>query len=533
MADGALSAAAVALACGLTYGTGDSHPEALFGTLLLVPLAFGVRAAVRAARAARRERVREAGVAGISDAEAASAAVSEERARMSADIQAVVRRSVGRISSLADEAASAPGEQGPRLREIQTEGRAAIAELRRQLGLLRADPEDVRTPAASGPGANPREAVGPVDVVLAVLAGLAALIDCFLIGPSEGLPVRPVQTVLTVTAALAVLLWRVNPGLACAVVGLLSGLGILLGQPLMSGLWMLIPMLLLWAAIARPVADRLAVIGPAGLVVSVLASEWIYFPDNTLIMVIIFAVAAAVAAAFRLGDAVASRARRRAGVRERELAAASVAAVVEARRSVARELHDSLSGSVGVIVTQAGAAELLWARDPDRAKEALAVVREAATAAVSELDALHVGLAQVAEAGSAARTLDDVPALVERMRRGGVEIRLEMFGETEPLPADVALTAYRIVQEGLANAARHAPGSRVRVLVEPRDAEVIVAVSDDGPGWDGRRAGYGLTGLVERVRQLGGSLVLDGDRDGDGFAVTARLPRRVSERTAP
>ena len=95
------------------------------------------------------------------------------------------------------------------------------------------------------------------------------------------------------------------------------------------------------------------------------------------------------------------------------------------------------------------------------------------------------------------------------------------------------MTAYRIVQEGLANAARHAPGSRVRVLVEPRDAEVMVAVSDDGPGWDGRRAGYGLTGLVERVRQLGGSLVLDGDRDGDGFAVTARLPRRVSERTAP
>ena len=500
MADGALAAAAVAGACGLAYGTGGSHPEALFVTLLLVPLAFGVRAAVRAARVARRERAREAAVAGTSEAEAAWAAVSEERARMSADIQAVVRRSVARISSLADEAATARGDQGPRLRAIQAEGREAIAELRRQLGLLRADPEDVRTPAASDPEARPRAAVGPVDIVLAVLAGLAALVDSFLIGPSEGFPVQPVQTVLTVAAALAVLLWRVNPGLACSVVGLLSGLGILLAQPLMSGLWMLVPMLLLWAAIARPVTDRLAVIGPVGLVVSVLASQWIYFRYNTLIMVITFAAAAAVATAFRLGDAVASRARSRAKARERELATASTAAVLEARRSVARELHDSLSGSVGVIVTQAGAAELLWARDPDRAKEALAVVREAAAAASSDLDALHVGLAQVADPGSAVRTLDDVPALVERMRRGGVEIRLEMSGETESLPADVALTAYRIAQEGLANAARHAPGSRVRVLVEARDVEVVVAVSDDGPGWDGRRAGYGLTGLVERVR---------------------------------
>jgi signal transduction histidine kinase len=126
--------------------------------------------------------------------------------------------------------------------------------------------------------------------------------------------------------------------------------------------------------------------------------------------------------------------------------------------------------------------------------------------------------------GSPAHGIDDIPDLVDRMRRTGASITTVLQGAARDLPAPVQLTAYRIVQECLANAARHAPGARVDVKVSIDRQEVEVEVADDGPGCTAERSGYGLVGVTERARILGGDVTIGPRADGRGFAVRARLP---------
>jgi signal transduction histidine kinase len=120
--------------------------------------------------------------------------------------------------------------------------------------------------------------------------------------------------------------------------------------------------------------------------------------------------------------------------------------------------------------------------------------------------------------------LDQLPALVEQVRQAGLEARLEVQGEPRPLPPGMDLSAYRIVQEALTNAVRHAGPATARVLIRYGDGDLRLEVRDDGLSTGpGNGAGHGMIGMRERVNLFGGELDA-GPRPDGGFAVTARLP---------
>ena len=153
------------------------------------------------------------------------------------------------------------------------------------------------------------------------------------------------------------------------------------------------------------------------------------------------------------------RARRAAGAREAELGAASAAAVLAERLTVARELHDLVSGAVGVVVMQAGAAEVLLATDRAAARRALDVVLTTCAHTLEELDRFLA--AKDGSPGSAGHDLADLRGLVDRMRLAGLDVDLTMVGDA----AAAMPTVYRVVQESLLNTLRHAPGARAAVEI--------------------------------------------------------------------
>ncbi|MBC7272281.1 MAG: sensor histidine kinase, partial [Streptomyces sp.] len=202
----------------------------------------------------------------------------------------------------------------------------------------------------------------------------------------------------------------------------------------------------------------------------------------------------------------------------------------EERLRIARELHDALGHHLSLINVQAGAA--LHRPDPERATQALTAIRQASKESLHELRTTLGAL----------RREDDAPAvpglhrlyeLLTTAGRSGLEIRTEL-AETRPLPPEADLAAYRIVQEALTNVTRHARASAVVIRVRPDDEDVLVEIEDDGTGTPGP-PGYGIRGMAERARALGGSLTAAAV-PGGGFRVRARLPLRpapVPSATAP
>jgi signal transduction histidine kinase len=216
--------------------------------------------------------------------------------------------------------------------------------------------------------------------------------------------------------------------------------------------------------------------------------------------------------------------------REREEEARVQASVAEERRRVARELHDVVSHGVSVMVVQAGAARQVLRKQPAEAEEALRAVESTGRDAMAELRSLLDVLGSETE-GPGLEPQPGIPqisTLVESVRNAGLPARLEVEGEgrTVPIPADLAV--YRIVQEALTNALRHAQRAStiVRLVWEPE--QLRVEVLDDGPvtetdGGAGSGQGYGLAGMRERATLVGGRLEA-GPRLGGGFAVRLWLP---------
>ena len=205
----------------------------------------------------------------------------------------------------------------------------------------------------------------------------------------------------------------------------------------------------------------------------------------------------------------------------------ALAAVEEERRRIARELHDVISHSLGVLVLQAGAAERVLDRDPEQARKTLRSLRETGQQAVAEMATL---LSVVRGDGPAARepqpTLADLDRLVESMQDAGMAVELVREGEPRELPPAVELSAYRIVQEALTNAGKHARGARVRALVRYANDAVELEVADDGDHGGHRAAAgarRGLAGIGERVAIFGGRFDAGPRADG-GWAVRAALP---------
>jgi signal transduction histidine kinase len=218
---------------------------------------------------------------------------------------------------------------------------------------------------------------------------------------------------------------------------------------------------------------------------------------------------------------------------EREREGEARRAVASERARIARELHDVVAHHVSMMVVQAEAGPLAVERDPARAAGAFEAIAATGRQALVEMRRLLGVLRGDGQAPSLAPQpgLDQVPSLVEQVGRAGLEVELVVEGEKAPLPAGVELSAYRIVQEALTNAIRHAGPGRARVLVRYGKHDLELTVRDEGGGGGAApagggpptRSGQGLVGMRERVSLFGGELHAGPGPDG-GFTVAARLP---------
>jgi signal transduction histidine kinase len=206
--------------------------------------------------------------------------------------------------------------------------------------------------------------------------------------------------------------------------------------------------------------------------------------------------------------------------REHELA------VAEERGRIARELHDVIAHSLSVIVVQAGAGERVVDADPSRAGDAFRSIQQVGRQALVEMSRL-VGVLREGgeEVGLEPQPgLDRLEDLVEHTRQAGVPVELTVEGDARTLPAGLDLSAYRIVQEALTNARKHAQGARVAVAVRYTDSAVELEIVDDGSHVNGAvGGGHGLIGMRERAAVFGGTFEAGPRRDG-GFAVRITLP---------
>ena len=242
------------------------------------------------------------------------------------------------------------------------------------------------------------------------------------------------------------------------------------------------------------------------------------------------------AAAFAVGDGMRSRRAHLAAVEqrtadlareERQRAALAVAAE---RTRITRELHDVVAHGMSVMVVQAQGAAAALERHPDRAADALQHVIEVGRSSLAEMRRLlAAGRTDPADDArlSPLPGIGDVPGLVDQLRSAGMKIELDIEGVPDAVPAAVDLSAYRIVQEGLTNALKHAgPGAVTRVALDFRTDGVRLEVSDNGigPAGGADATGNGLRGIAERVAMLGGALTTGPGDDGSGFRLAATLP---------
>ncbi|MFB9832878.1 sensor histidine kinase [Actinoallomurus acaciae] len=214
--------------------------------------------------------------------------------------------------------------------------------------------------------------------------------------------------------------------------------------------------------------------------------------------------------------------RRRKGEAERTREEEFRRRATEERLRIAREVHDVLAHQISLINVQAGAA--LHRRDPDQAYAALAAIKDASKQTLRELRTTLGVLRQVDEAQplSPAPSLGRIDDLISQTKDAGLSVRLVVSGHERDLPAPIDLAAYRIVQEALTNAVRHAGEATATVLVRYGPDQVVVEICDDGAGADVAE-GNGIRGMRERAATLGGTLAA-GPRPGGGFLVRASLP---------
>jgi signal transduction histidine kinase len=242
--------------------------------------------------------------------------------------------------------------------------------------------------------------------------------------------------------------------------------------------------------------------------------------------VLIFFVSGAWVAGFLIRRrALQVRAAERAGGERAE------AAVRVERARIARELHDIVAHSVSIIALQAGAAETLVEQDPAKARAHLAAVRKTAHDALGEMRRLLDVLRENEPTYTPQPQLASIHELVAAARETGQEIELHEHGELANLPAGVALSAYRIVQEALTNVRKHAGPAATRVTVENDGTQLRIEIANAAgtPTAAANGSGHGLIGIRERVRLYGGS-VRAAEQPGGGFAVVATLPLEDHDR---
>ena len=331
---------------------------------------------------------------------------------------------------------------------------------------------------------------------------------------------RPLALAVCV-ALVATLLWRRTHPLAAVALAFgslaaMDAAAILAGTEL-PGLYTNVVVLLLPYALFRWGSGREAVIGLGFMLVSAslaIAGDFTGVGEAVVgILVLLFPAAIGVT----VRTLVVSRERSLEEVRLRE------------REQLARDLHDSVAHHVSAVVLRAQAGRYLAEADPDAAVDALAVIEDEASRALAEMR-LIVGVLRKGEGADLAPTpgVADIAELA-RAFAGPTRIEVDIEGDLHDLSPSVDAAIYRIAQESITNATRHArDATRITVRVVGDDDAVRLTVEDDGANASGAgNAGYGLAGMGERAALLGGTLEA-GPRPGRGWTVAAVVPRVAS-----
>ncbi len=450
----------------LSFTDASIDPAALS---FLLPLCAGVWVAGRVVRERDRlaaELTRRTVELEQRRGQTARLAVVVERARMAAGLGAQSRRGVREIVELT-ESTDPPGELFSR---IETGGRDVLNDMRGVLGVLRSDEPLVRSAAppdaTRGEPTPPSPAAAPRLTPGRLALGTAVLVAAAaLVSAALGVGELPSAVLLVVIAASYACGAYASPWPAAGTVAVL--LACLVGID------------------GSPVPLTFSTVGPL-LVGMVVKSRR------------------------ELVAALAARSREL----EAEEGAFARLAVRRERAKVARDLHDVIAHSLAVVVVQAGAGRVAGREDE---RQRLADIRAAALQALD-------GMARL---GEVFRSEDRLESVIESARAAGLRVNVLARPEEVALDPEIEEISFRIVQEGLTNALKHAPGAQVDVSLLARGEVLSVEVSDRGARGpvtlDGAGAGLGLQGLRERVAGAGGQIAA-GPRAGGGWQVSAELP---------
>lgn len=330
---------------------------------------------------------------------------------------------------------------------------------------------------------------------------------------------------LLLASGLSLMWWRTHPRLVAVLGGSLWFAVALLSKDAWFPEAALAIMAGLAAAAALAWTGRVAWLAALSLGVYLYAF-WLVLPPTSPVAVVMFSVPGFLAGTvLRLrGEAVDQLARRGRELEEERELFAQIALRHE-RARIASELHDIIGHAISVMVIQAAAGQRLVGHDPARTQQAFAAIAESARQGQEDLHRL-VDLLGGTEVGGPDLTL--IEEVVTRAARNGLDVSCRFEGDRDGVAVRTAHIAFRVVQESLTNALRHAPGAAVRVLVNGSGRGLTVRVENDRsvqerPNLSG--TGRGLVGLRERVQELGGQL-LAGPAPQGGWLVEATLPSR-------
>jgi signal transduction histidine kinase len=356
-----------------------------------------------------------------------------------------------------------------------------------------------------------------IDVALAGVLTAAALAGILSGAVDEGPPVVTIPAAVVSTAGL---LWRSRVPVLAAGLALSAGLvQMLLAHP-QGSIWSLVVLILAMYSVAAGYREGTAAAIGLVFVGVLLLEERIDNGPDYLFIAVVFGGTWLLGRASRLWRGRVSRAER-----EREHLAALAAA--EERVRIARELHDIVAHTLGTITVQAEAADAALARDPALAVEPVRTIAATSRRSLHEIrEVLH--LLRADDVPTVTAGIGDIAAVVADARSGGVEVELDDAAGAD-VPEIVQRAVYRIVQESLANAIRHAPGAAVRIRLA-RDGDAVTAEVVNGPG--ARPAttsadGVGLAGIRERAAALRGEF--EAAPFEGGFRVRVRLPLAPEE----
>ena len=374
----------------------------------------------------------------------------------------------------------------------------------------------------------PRRSVQLLDAAVPLVVGAVIAVGGVL---RAGGNARPLALAVGIGAAAALVARRRAPGWTLAVSGTLTL--ILVHIDAAAGATaVLAPAVALYSlALRRGRAAR--VLAAIAAVAAVVLADTLHAgsPDlvHTLGHVLLVAIPLLVAEVHRTRHAYIALLRERLELAERTREHEARRRAEQERMRIARDLHDVVAHTLTTINVQAATAAELLDRDPGHAKAALETIEDASRDAIGELRAI-LGVLREGEDRDAPLTpapgVDEVVDLVRRAREEGVDVRIDVVGaQPEHVPDAVSLAAFRIVQESLTNARRHAAGAPVRVRLAFAHGGLAVAVENDAgtaANGNGATPGVGIVGMTERAAAVGGKL--RACRLPGGFRVDAELP---------